>query len=312
MKLSSSLSHLSLALAVALGLFSASTVKADPILFDPDGPGGASGPLLTTGLGFGPGNVLAVNAIPGGNLVVGSTFNVYFQTHLTSLVGQNTVPGLNSTYQVTEVGVFTETVTSISTGPNGTTATFALVPSATNRINIYQNNAVVFNDAAGTGFTAGTLIASLNPTSFNGSNFTNSGNTGPFNSTGTPGNNSGTGTAAVGTGSTGINNSVLTSNSAYFLTQPLLSSVFLTSLSTQFDAVPPSRLFTNPLTNTTITPVIGAVNGNSGPDIQSQSAGFTQSFAVPEPASVAMTALGLVGAGLGSFAARRRQAKASA
>jgi len=321
MKLSTTISQLSLGLAVTLGLCLAPAAKADPILFDPDGAGGVNPAYNITGLGFGPGNALAINAItPGVGLVLGAQFTLDYQTHLTSLVGPgapNFVPGLNQTFQITEVASFTEVVTGLTTAADGTvTATFSLVPSAANRMNIYFNNAVTFNDAAGTGFTDGTLIASLNPSRLISSQFTDTTSTNgltQFNRT-NAGNNSGSGQTTQGSGSTNLASNVLSTNPAFFITQPLLSSLLNSNLSSVFDAVPPSVRFTDILggTTTTRTPNIGAINGRSGPDFQIQVSGFTQSFAVPEPASVAMTVIGLAGAGLGSFAARRRQAKASA
>jgi len=317
MKIGSALTQLSLGLAVALGACLAPSAQADPILFNPTGDGPVS-TFNITGLGFGPGNALARNAItPGAGLIVGTTFQLDFQTHLTSLVGPNApaaVPGLNSTFQITEVATFTEVVTGITTTASGTTATFALVPSASNRINIYENNAVVFNDAAGTGFTAGTVIASLNPNRLISSQFTDTtalNGTTRFNQTGA-GNNSGTGQTNQGSGSTNLSSAVTSSLSNFFVSQPLVSSLLNSNLSSVFDSVSPSLQFTDLTTGTTFAPRIGATNGVSGPDFQIQVAGFVQSFAVPEPASVAMTVFGLVGAGLGSFAARRRQAKASA
>jgi len=296
-------------LAVALSAGLATSARADAIRFNPSG--GAFTPTFTTsGLGFGPGSALAINAAP---LTVGQTFQLVFQTHLTSLVGVNAVPGLNTTFQITEVGTFMEQVTSLTTTGGVTTATFALVPSANNRISIFENNAVVFNDAAGTGFNVGTEIARITPSSFTASQFSTPGTLAQFNQSGLGGNNSTTGLAVTGNGSTGINNVVNTTNPGFFVTQPLFTSIFNANISSVFDAVPPALLFTNPITSATIVPRIGAINGTSGPDIEFQVSGFTQSFSsVPEPASVAMTAIGLGGAGLFSVVARRRRARASA
>jgi len=302
----STLTRVSMVAALAACL--SSSAQAGLITFAPQGSGTT---YTTSGFGFGGSNALAVSAVP---LSVGSTFTLYYQSHLTSLVGVNSVAGLNSTFQITEVAVLQERVTSLApNGAGGTTATFALVPGAGNLVNIYENNAVVFNDSTGTGFTAGTVIMSLNPTSFTLSQFATSSATTTFNTSGLPGNNSGTGTAVVGTGSTGINLGVTSSNSSFFITQPLVSSVFNSNLASAFDTVAPSTAFTNPITSATVTPNIGAINGLSGPDIQLQVSGITQSFntaVVPEPASVAMTLLGFAGVGAGSFIARRRKAQA--
>lgn len=289
-------SLLALAVTAAGLLGSVRSASADTINFSPTGSGAS---YSIQGLGFGPGNALAVNAIP---LTVGSSFQVYFQTHLTSLTGPAapaSVPGLNSAYQITEVATFNETVTSVTTGPSGTTATFALNPTPNDRVSIYYNPSVVFNDAAGTGFTAGTEIARLTATSFGpgGSNFTDT-----TANTGTEPLTQGSATQShTGFGSTQANNTVTSYNSAFFNPPtgvPLLvSSIFNAGQSVPFNAVSPSLLFTNPITGATFAPNIGAVNGGTGPDFQFQVNGITQSFGVvPEPASMTLMGLGVIGA----------------
>jgi hypothetical protein len=294
---------------LAASLFCASA-RAD-FSFNPTG--GASTPTYSiSGLGFGPGNLLVPGSIP---LTVGATFTSYFQTHLTSLSGPNapaSVPGLNSSFQITEVAAVTEQVTSIVATANGTVATFAVVPSANNRINIYYNNAVTFNDSSGNGFTDGQLIATLTPSSFTSSQFTNATAGGgkprvAFNQT-SSGTYSGV-QADQGTGATGVNAGVNSYNSAFFVTPFLTSSLVNLNVSSFFDAVAPTLKINTP-SGGTITPNIGAINGESGPDLLLQVSGFTQSFTVvPEPASIAMTLIGFAGAGIGSVVARRRKAQ---
>jgi len=305
-------------LVALLGASAVPSARAD-FLFNPTGDG-TSSTFSVTGLGFGPGNALAQASIP---LTVGSSYQVYFQTHLTSLTGPNApnaVPGLNSTFQITEVATFREVVTSITTTPGtGTTATFALAPGSS-QISIYENNAVTFSDAKGTGFTDGTLIASLKPSLFISSQFTDATQGGglpttKFNQVGAG--NGLNATADQGSGSSDILSSVTSYNKAFF--QPpsgnplLVSSIANFNVSSVFDAIAPSLLFTNPTTSATFAPNIGSNNGTSGPDFQFQVSGFTQSFIpVPEPASFAMTLIGFGGAGLGSFLARRKRKVSSA
>jgi hypothetical protein len=295
-------------MAAALAACLCPSAQAGLITFAPQGSGTT---YVTSGFGFGGGNALAVSAVP---LSVGSTFTLYYQSHLTSLVGVNAVTGLNTAFQITEVAALKEVVTSlVPNGAGGTTATFALVPGAGNVVSIYENNAVTFNDSTGAGFHDGTLIASLNPTSFTLSQFATSAGLQTYNSTGLPGDSPTSGMAVIGTGSTGINLGVTSSLSNFFITQPLVSSIFNSNLASAFDTVAPSTTFFNPVTSANITPSLGAVNGLSGPDIQLQVSGITQSFttaAIPEPASVAMTLIGFAGAGAGSFVARRRKAQA--
>jgi len=302
--------------AMTIGLLgSFQSAQADLIKFNPTGDGNVANTYTIGGLQFGAGNALAVGSIP---LTVGATFQVYFQTNLTGVTGgiptipgsvpaPLVLPGLNINYQITEVATLKETVTSITTGPTGTTAQFSLVADPGNQIAIYHNNAVTFNSAAGTGYTTGTKIATLTPTVFTGSDFTDStavaGGLKPFNTTG-QGNQSGTGLSTQGSGHTGINNVVDAGYNTSFFQPPsgtptLVASVFQSNLAAPFGSQQsPSLQFTNPVTNAIVLPVIGATNGVSGPDFQLLVSGITNDFAtvVPEPASVTLMGLGVVGA----------------
>ena len=181
-------------------------------------------------------------------------------------------------------------VSSITATSTGTTATFQLVANANNRLNIYENNAVVFNDAAGTGFTAGTVIASLTPTNLISSSFQNtvaSKGFATFNQTGraitTPpawprpvraGRNS----ASPSIRSPGL----LPDADHHFALQLQLLRCVRRGLAL--------LLFTSPNGGASFAPNVGAINGVTGPDVQFQFTGITQSFnaVVPEPSSFAL------------------------
>jgi hypothetical protein len=296
--------------------------------FNPSG--GAFTPTFTVqGLGFGPGNVLSQGSIP---ITPGATTQLFFQTHLTSLTGNtapSNVPGLNSSYYITEVGSISETVGTVTTAANGVqTVSFVLNPSPNNRISIYYTPGAWSNtnDATGTGFVTGSSveIARLTPTSFISSTYNDTTSVNglqPFNQTNPPSGNDPNARANAGSGSTTINNSVPIYNTAFFQppsgTPTLTSSIFKANLSPSFDAIPPSLQFLNPVTSAVIIPNIGpsagggvgAINGQTGTDFQLQVSGFTQSFTVvPEPASVTLIGIGVVGVGALSFRKRNRPA----
>jgi len=310
--------RLGLAAAAVCVLATAQSASAD-FNFAPTGNvavGGVNpGVLNVQAFNFAAGNAIAVGAVP---LAIGKTFTFDFQTHLTGFTGVNApsvVPGLNSTYYITEVGTLSETVTGITVNADGSqTATFALnAGAANNRISIFFNTGPWSNtnDATGNGFVTATSveIARLNPTSFINSSFINQSPPKalvPFN----PSNATDTRLAIQGNGATGINNSVTTYLPNFFQpptgTPTLVSSIFNSNLSSFFDAVPPSALFRNLITSATFAPVTGPVNGQApGPDFQLQVSGYTESFTVvPEPASVTLMGLGLVG--VVAFARRNR------
>lgn len=315
-----------LSAVAALGITLASSAQAANITFNPTGGasiGGSNpGDIAIDGLNFAPGNALSVGAIvPATGSVTTSPFTVIVQTHLDSLTltnGQTFVPaGLNTNYQITEVATFQEQVDTAHSTPAN--AIFSLVPNS-GKFNIYFNPAVTYNNSAGTGFTDGTVILTKTPTSFNGANFTdttklNGASLTSFNQTSSPYPPSPTATADRGAGAASINLAVNSSDSHFFQPpggQPLLStSINASNEQSFFDVVPPSVLFTNLVTNTTLGPNIGSNNGTSGPDFQFQVSGITESFnVVPEPASLSMalTALGIVP--LAAWQVRRRRTKA--
>jgi len=325
-----------IAMAAAVVASVGSTVKADLIQFNPTGGvttiGGFNpGTFTISSLNFGSGDSVSIGAItPGVGLTVGSTFQLFYQTKLVSVntpSGGVFLNGLNAAngYQITEVSTFTERVTAITVGPTGTTATISLQPSGTNTTKIYFQDlaapgAVAANAITGVGYNQGQLLLTKS-VNFAVSNFTDTTRGGgqptvPLNGSG--GGDYATNTTDQGSGSASLRLTVAPGyNAAFFQTPGLVSSTFSANLVVPFSDLAPSTAFNDPNapigSAPSIVPNIGGPlgnNGTTGTDFLLQISGATESFAVPEPASVAMTLLGFVGVGTGSFIARRRKAQA--
>jgi hypothetical protein len=322
--LSSTLTRITMAAALVACVVSNADASFD---FNPTGGatvGGFNpGTFNVTSLQFSAGNAVAVGGVPAGGLHVGSTFQLFYQTNLVGLNTPNgpisSIAGLNNTYQITEVSTFTEVVTSISTGPTGTTAVFALSGAGPNRTNIYFEDltlpgAVKADAVTGNGYSSGTQILTKSVTT-DVANFTNSSQGGgapqvALNQSGSS-NYAGVQTDQ-GSGTTTIGLSVGPYLANFFQTPGLITSSFSTNATLPFLQIAPSNAFNNPLApgTPTIIPVVGAINGESGTDLLLQLSGAAESFAIPEPASVVMTLLGFAGVGAGSVIARRRKAQA--
>jgi PEP-CTERM motif len=156
-------------LAAAIVISLAATV-AQAGTFDPDGTGPAPAINLgafdwgpTSFLALGGNTAIAAFVGSGGACLAGScNFSVLTQARLTATFNPggtpNTPAGLNTTYEITMVGRFTETVTGvIGGGGPGTIAGFSGVPN-TGFLQIYFDNALNANDLTGFGFSDGRLI----------------------------------------------------------------------------------------------------------------------------------------------------------
>jgi len=276
-----------------------SSVHAGAIQFTPTGSGTS---YTIGGIDPGPGSALAVSSLP---LTTGATFQLDYQATVPALIGTNgldfTPPGLASTYQLTVVGSFTEVVTSL--GGSGTVATLAVAPtqSANSFFELYYNPTVVANNLAGTGFNVGTLVMSGTPA-------TNSPNVGVYSITTSGGSpvivpfdqfsNNYVGISTVeGNGASMLSVNINYINPA-FVGTPISQIMFNSSIVTPFNEVSPSALFVGApgTAPPTVVPNIGTINGVNGTDFQFQAdSNFSFQTTIPEPASVILASLGLLG-----------------
>jgi len=264
-------------------------------------PGGVGPTVQVNSFIESAGNSLSKNstaALAGGP---GSTFQLYFQAAITQLqLPGGQTQNLSGTY--TAVGSITEVVLP-GTTPTNALFGLAAVQQPQSGLALYftpANNAT--NPAAGTGFINGTpiLTATPSPTFPSGSNFTQTAGTQTFNKSGSS-DFAGVQTInGFGVYAIGFNSNAASVNTSFFPGgAPSVIQVNLTNGGTSpvYVSVPPSTSFTSPFPmppgiGTTVTPVLGLLNG-TGQDFEQQTSGFITP--VPEPSSLCLTGLGLVG-----------------
>jgi len=281
------------AAALAVPLF-VSASKADTVMFDPDGAGGAAAFNLAS-IDLDVGNALGVNATSGNALLPGQSvqFQQLFQAklaHYKNDLNQNINAPAGA--ELTAIAGFNVVATKQTDGA----LAFSLA-SGPSFLQFFVGGADA-SDLGGTGFADGTRILDATVIAVApGSRFTvNTVDAGAFDQFGT---NNYSGISSVGgTGSFTLVASVNSVNTAFFLpfANPLttISLVFAPSnTALPFVETDPSHLFTNynPGTNTynTVTPTIGSINGITGPDIQLQTDASAAliTFTAPTPASAA-------------------------
>jgi len=292
--------------------------QAELFTFDPTGGGGGTANVAlidqAPGSALAQGGVTAIN-----NFLAGAgdtSFTLRYQANLSAMQFADTSiafgNGSGGNF-FTFVAGFGERVVGASPYPG--TASFQFDASnPVNFFNMYASNSIG-NNLTGAGFTNGTPILTAHVVAVPTSNFQVT-NTTPTNLDQSPNGDQWGGQQTVtGGGLSDITLVVDSVNSGYFPTLAATSTInisfFNSSQVDPFRQVDPSQCFNSTAadcgagTGIVSLGTLGSVNGTSGPNFIFQADG-NQSFAVPEPASLALIGLGL--SFMGFFGKSRRRA----
>lgn len=295
---------------------SGAPLTSSQVLFDPDGNGGASG-VRIGGLDWAPGNAVAV----GGNQAVANflagtgptTFEVLYQAKLVGYINPagNTIQpdGIrNGTFEITAVARFYERVTGISSSGPTTSAAFDFVDRPGSFFEIWYDDTPNSGVMSGDGFRDGVRILGGSVDSASGIfEVTSTNPLIPLDSRPGIGGSSGAQLSVSGIGGTDIDVDVTDLDDSFFQTD-IAALFFNTNNKLPFRETAPTQRFFNG-----VVPDLGRGNGllpigpqEGGPDILFQS-DANNSFAVPEPGTMTLAVLALVG-GMLAYGRRLRNA----
>jgi hypothetical protein len=317
-----------LGLAVCVAAWIGGRPARADFLFDPDG-GGPQGSLTITGFlpaansSFANGGMTAIrNVLAAGGTgadIAADQFIFTYQTNLTGFLPSNQVdPGLNLTHQITATLQMREFVSSVSA--NFRTFTFAASSNQTGMagLQMWANNGPPTFDGTGLNGTqykpaTATLILTAGTASSITSNFTNALGSPVFLDQAPNAIGWGNQQSVAGSGGSIVNFQTTFANQAYFPSglTGVSQLTFNFSQSLPFQAINPAQTMWD---GTSTQPLIGGVNGDvssNGSSALFQVNGTLAATAVPEPSTITLAFVGVVGLVGGRAARRCRRGSAS-